>query len=378
MKIIIAIDSFKGSISSVQAGGAVKDGALSVFPDADVTVFPLADGGEGTVDALISGMGGEEIHCEVTGPLGEKLDAKYGIIPESGLAIIEMSQAAGIFLVPSDKRNPLNTTTRGVGELIINALDRGCKSFIIGIGGSATNDGGIGMLSALGCKFSDENGTLLEGYGRDLEHIVSVNLDSIDERLASCDISIACDVSNPLCGNNGCSAVFGPQKGADSDMVKSMDAWLKAYAALVSEKLGQDYSEEPGAGAAGGLGFAFKAIVGGVLRPGIQIILDTIGIKQAVQGADIVVTGEGKLDFQTAMGKAPIGVAKLGKSVDATVIAFCGCAEDDAAECNRHGIDAFFPIPRSAMTLEDAMNTENAIANLKATAEQVFRLIKIK
>ncbi len=375
MKIVVAMDSFKGSLSSLEAGNAVREGILAAVEDAEVTVLPLADGGEGTVEALTAGMGGKECFAEVTGPLGSPVRAKYGIIREKSLAIMEMSQAAGISLVPSDQLNPMNTTTRGVGEMILSALDEGCRRFLIGIGGSATNDGGLGMLTALGAAFLDPNGAALEGFGRDLEKVSSIDCSRLDPRLASCEIRVACDVNNPLCGKNGCSAVYGPQKGATPEIVHEMDLALLHYARLVKDATGTDLSESPGAGAAGGLGFAFSSFLGGVLQPGTSIVLDAVGLEKEAAGADYLITGEGRLDFQTAMGKAPAAAAAIGKRAGATVLAFCGCAEDDAAECNLHGIDAFFPVLRAPVSLEEAMRPETATANIQATAEQVFRLI---
>lgn len=376
VKIVIAIDSFKGSVTSVEAGNAICAGVLHAVPNAEVTVLPLADGGEGTVEALTAGMNGQIQRVTVTGPLGTPVEAIYGTIPEKGLAVIDMSQAAGLSLVPAAMRNPMNTTTFGVGEIIRHALDAGCRDFIIGIGGSATNDCGIGMLSALGCVFRSENGDVLEGYGRDLERIASFDLSGLDGRIAACTLRIACDVNNPLCGENGCSAVYGPQKGATPEIVASMDGAIRRFSELVLQKTRRDQAALPGAGAAGGLGYAFSVFLNGALEPGISIILDTIGLAEAVQGADFVITGEGKLDFQTTMGKAPIGVAEIAKQGGAVVIAFCGTAFDDANACNAHGIDAFFPILRAPMSLEHAMMPKTTLDNLQATAEQVFLLIK--
>lgn len=374
MKIVIAIDSFKGSLSSVQAGEAARDGIKKVYPDADVTVRPIADGGEGTVDALVEGMGGSKVQVEVTGPLGAPVIAEYGVFGTT--AVMEMSAAAGITLVPAELRNPMNTTTYGVGEMIIDAVHKGCRNFIIGIGGSATNDGGIGMLQALGFGILDECGENVPMGGRGLEKIAKITTDGALPELSECTVNIACDVTNPLCGELGCSAIYGPQKGADSDMVKTMDAWLERYAALVKDVLPESDKDRPGAGAAGGIGFAFSAFLGGVLKNGIGLILSETALEDYVRGADFVITGEGRLDSQTVMGKAPSGVADIAKKYSIPVIAFSGCVTREATVCNEHGIDAFFPIVRGAVTLEEAMASENAYRNLTDTAEQVFRLIK--
>ena len=374
MKIVIAIDSFKGSLSSMQAGEAARDGIKKVYPDADVTVRPIADGGEGTVDALIVGMGGERMRVEVTGPLGTPVIAEYGIFGTT--AVMEMSAAAGITLVPAELRNPMNTTTYGVGEMIIDAVRKGCRNFIIGIGGSATNDGGIGMLQSLGFGILDDNGESVPMGGRGLQKIARITKDGALSELSECTFNIACDVTNPLCGELGCSAIYGPQKGADAEMVRTMDKWLERYAALAKEVLPDSDKDLPGAGAAGGIGFAFSAFLGGVLKNGIGLILSETALEDYVRGADFVITGEGRLDSQTVMGKAPSGVAGIAKKYAIPVLAFSGCVTREANVCNEHGIDAFFPIVRGASTLEEAMDTENAYRNLTDTAEQVFRLIK--
>lgn len=375
MKIIFAIDSFKGSLSSIEAGEAAKRGALSIFPDAETVVLPVADGGEGTVDALIAGLGGETVFLPVTGPLGEPVTAKYGVIAERKLAVMEMAQSSGLPLVPAQLRNPLNTTTYGLGEMIRDAIARGCREFIIGIGGSATNDGGIGMLAALGVKFSDVQGEAVGIYGRDVERIASVDCAALMPELRACTFHIACDVNNPLCGERGASAVFGPQKGATPEIVARLDAALAGFAECTAKTLGFNAAELPGAGAAGGLGFAFKSYLDAELKPGINIVLDAVGLARHAQGADVIVTGEGRMDFQTAMGKAPSGIAAIGQENGAVVLGLCGCASDDADECNTHGIDAFFPILRAPVSLEEAMDTENAKRNMEKTARQVFSLI---
>ena len=375
MKVVVAIDSFKGSLTSLEAGNAVREGVLKAHKDAEVVIRPLADGGEGTVEALAIGLGGEMIEAEVTGPLGERVLAKYCIVKGS-TAVIEMAQAAGLPLVPADKRDPMFTTTYGVGELILDAIKRGCRSFIVGIGGSATNDGGTGMLSALGFDFLDQNGEKIAWGARGLEVLESVSGAHAIPELRECTFRVACDVNNPLCGERGCSAVYAPQKGASPEAVKIMDAWLGKYAEVAKAAFPSADADYPGAGAAGGLGFAFMTFLGGVLESGISIILDETELEKYIADADVVVTGEGRIDFQTAMGKAPIGVAKLAKKHGKRVIAFAGCVTEDAEECNNHGIDAFFPIIRGITTLDEALKYENAYNNLRAAAYQVFNLLK--
>lgn len=377
MKVVVAIDSLKGSLSSLEAGEAIKSGVLNAIPDAEVCVRPLADGGEGTVEALALGMGGELKTVEVTGPLGEKVNCLYGILEESKTAILEMSGAAGITLVADEERNPLHTTSYGVGEVIKDAIANGCRHFIVGIGGSATNDGGIGMLQALGYGMLDKNGNQVPFGAKGIKEIVTITDDQVIPELKECSFRIACDVTNPLCGERGCSAVYGPQKGATPEMVKKMDAWLSDYAKLVAAKYEKADAEYPGTGAAGGMGFAFLAYTNAVLESGIKIILEETKLEDYVKDADIVITGEGRLDGQTAFGKAPIGVAKIAKKFDKTVLAFAGAVTKDAVVCNEHGIDAFFPILRRIQTLQEAMTPEIARDNMVTTVEQVFRLINV-
>ena len=376
MNIVIAMDSFKGSLSSLEAGNAVQTGILRAMPDAQTTVRPLADGGEGTVEALTAGMGGSLVTVPVTGPLGGCTDAVYGILNDGTTAVMEMSQAAGITLVDESARNPLRTTTFGVGEMILDAIHRGCRRFIVGIGGSATNDGGIGMLQALGYGLLNEKGKPVSRGARGLSELARITDDGVPPELASCRFRIACDVTNPLCGENGCSAVFGPQKGADAAMIRQMDGWLRAYAKTARKAFPKADPEEPGTGAAGGLGFAFRTFTNAVLESGIRIVLEETHLEDFIREADIVVTGEGRLDGQTVMGKAPVGVAEIARRHRKTAIAFAGSTAPDAGACNAHGIDAYFPILREITTLPQAMRPENAGKNLSDTAEQVFRLIR--
>ena len=378
MKVVTAIDSFKGSMTSIEAGFAVAEGFRRADPTVSVEVRPLADGGEGTVEALVAGMNGEKMETLVTGPLGMPVQCEYGIIKDSMTAVIEMSGAAGITLVPKSELNPLEATTYGVGEVIKDAIEKGCRRFIVGIGGSATNDGGVGMLQALGYGFLDKNGKQIPYGAKGLKELETITDDHVLPELADCEFMVACDVTNPLCGTEGCSAVYGPQKGATPSMIMDMDKWLSYYAAMSREKYPKADPKYPGTGAAGGMGFAFLTYTNAKLQSGIRIVLEETGLEEYIKEADLVVTGEGMLDFQTAMGKAPVGVAKLAKKYGKTVIAFAGGVTEDATECNRNGIDAFFPIVRGITTLEEAMDNSNAKSNLAATAEQVMRLFMAK
>ena len=375
MKVVIAIDSFKGSLSSIEAGMAAKDGVLKAKPDTEVIVKPLADGGEGTVDALIEGLDGEQTDITVTGPMGAAVSCYYGFLRKTNTAVIEMASAAGITLVPCEKKNPLLATTYGVGEIIRDAMERGCRDFIIGIGGSATNDGGIGMLKALGYNFSDESGKDVGEGGQALAKIASIDTQNRHPLISECKFRIACDVNNPLCGENGATYIYGPQKGVTDDLKKELDAGMANFAKITAASLGKDNSNTPGTGAAGGLGFAFLSYIGAELIPGIELILDAVDLDNDLKDADVVITGEGRLDHQTAMGKAPVGVARLAKKYEAKVVAFAGAVTEGAAACNDAGIDAYFPIVRGVTTLEDAMKKENAQKNMTETAEQVFRLL---
>lgn len=377
MNVIVAIDSLKGSLSSLQAGAAAKAGILRAIPPATVSVKPVADGGEGTVNALVSGLSGRSVTIAVTGPLGETVEATYGILPDH-TAVIEMAEAAGLPLVPAEKRNPMNTTTYGVGEMILHALDEGCRSFIIGIGGSATNDGGTGMLRALGCRFRKADGTDIAPGAQELAGLASIETEALDSRLKESRFSIACDVTNPLCGPNGASYIFAPQKGADPATVRKLDSALAHLADITAATLGTDLRDQPGAGAAGGLGFAFASYLNGTLRPGVDIVLDAVLPESELRAADIVVTGEGRFDGQTAMGKAPVGIARRAKACGCKVIVLAGSVEHSGARATQQNpplIDAVFPILPGAMTLEEAMREDVAYENMEYTAEQVFRVV---
>ena len=374
MRIAVAMDSFKGSLTSLDAGNAVKQGIEDVVKNADISVASLADGGEGTVQALYNSLGGQRFTLAVTGPRGNPVNAEYCILPD-GTAVLEMASAAGLPLLVPEERNPLETTTLGVGEMILDAIERGCRDFIIGIGGSATNDGGTGMLRALGFSFLDACNDPIPLGAKGLRHLHSIRTDAVLPELSQCRFRIACDVSNPLCGETGCSAVFAPQKGATEQMVHDMDQWLRSYARLAAEISPAANPEFPGAGAAGGLGFAFLAFTNAVLESGADIILEKTGLEEYIHNADIVITGEGRLDSQTAMGKGPLAVAALAKKYGKPVIALCGSIGKDAELCNSRGIDAYFPVLQNVVPLEEALSPETARKNLIKTTRQVFRLI---
>lgn len=378
MNITIAIDSFKGSLSSMEAGQAVAEGIRRVMPSAEIRIRPLADGGEGTTEALTAGLGGELKSLTVTGPLGRPVTASYGLIRERKMAVLEMASAAGLTLISQEERNPLEATTYGVGEMIRDAIGEGCRHFLVGIGGSATNDGGTGMLSALGFQFLDSEGQPIPLGAKGLENLARISTENARPELSQCSFHIACDVTNPLCGENGCSAVYGPQKGADPEMIRQMDQWMERYGDLAARTFPAADKEAPGAGAAGGLGFAFLTFLNGSLESGVGMVLKEINLKDDIRDADLVITGEGRLDAQTVMGKAPIGVAHLAKEYGKPVIAFSGAVTREAGLCNQHGIDAFFPIMRSVVSLQEALDPGEARINAADTAEQVFRLIQLK
>ena len=374
MKIVIAIDSLKGSLSSMEAGHAIEQGIRNVLPETKVLVKPLADGGEGTTEALVEGLGGDMVQVQVHGPLETPVNAAYGVIRESNTAIMEMAAAAGIILVGKDKR-PLDATTYGVGEMIRDAITRGCREFIIGIGGSATNDGGIGMLTALGYEFLDAEGKPAGIGAGALYKVAKICDDKVMPELKDCHFRIACDVTNPLCGENGSTYIYGPQKGVTVELRDELDHAMGAYAQVVKAYNGTDYAKTPGAGAAGGLGFAFFSFLSGELLPGIELVLNAVEMDKAMEGADLVFTGEGRLDYQTAMGKAPVGIAKMAKKHGAKVIALAGAVIEGAQECNEQGIDAYFPILRQVVTLDEAMDPATARKNMVETTEQVMRLV---
>lgn len=374
MKLVIAPDSFKGSASAREVAQAIADGLKFPLPDAEFDLVPMADGGEGTVDALVAATNGKIVTKQVTGPLGEPVDAFFGILGDGETAVIEMAAAAGLHLVPPEKRNPLVTTTYGVGELIKAALDEGCKRIIVGIGGSATNDGGAGMAQGLGAKLLDENGNEIGFGGGELGKLAKIDISELDDRLIKTEILVACDVTNPLTGPNGASAVYGPQKGATPGMVKLLDENLRHYAAIIRRDLGVDVEHVPGSGAAGGLGAGFMAFCQGKLRRGVELVIQAVGLDERIQRADLVITGEGKLDFQTGFGKVPYGVAQVAKRYSKPVIALVGQLGEGAERCRKWGIDACFAIVNRPMGEQEAM--ANALALLKRTSEELGWLIR--
>lgn len=386
MKVVIAVDSLKGSLSSIEAAQAAKEGILKVYPAAEVVIKPLADGGEGTTEALVEGLGGTFVNIEAAGPMGGLVNARYGILPDQShlnsgqkTAVIEMAQAAGITLIERGCLNPWKASTTGVGEMILDALGRGCHRFIIAIGGSATTEGGIGLLQALGFTFFDASGALLPPEFASLHKIEKISSRHVPDELWECCFQIACDVTNPLCGKDGAVFVYGPQKGVKPEEQETMDQAIRHYALKTAEFTGCDYSMAPGAGAAGGLGFAIQSYLPHVeLKSGAQIVLEAVGLEKALADADYVVTGEGCLDAQTAMGKAPVRAAQLAKKYGCTVLAFAGSVTDGACRCNSEGIDAFFPIVRGVMSLEQAMEVETARKNMSLSVEQAFRLLRTK
>ncbi|MBQ9115757.1 MAG: glycerate kinase [Clostridia bacterium] len=377
MRVAIAIDSFKGSLTTFEAGKAAADGIRRVYPDAEIDICPLADGGEGTVSAIVGALDGKFQRITASDPLGRPIECEYGIVKDGSVAVIEMSAAAGLPLLSIGERDPMRTTTFGVGEMIADAISLGCRRFIIGIGGSATNDGGIGMLSALGFEFVDKNGEKVSPSAEGIESLHAVSAVNAIKELGECEFMIACDVKNPLCGENGCSAVFAPQKGADESAVKKLDLLMHKYAEVTRSLIPDADADMPGAGAAGGLGFAFASYLGGRLCSGIELVIKETDMEKKLAMADITVTGEGRLDGQTGMGKAPMGVARAAKKHGGMVIALAGSVRDDARAVNTgDGIDAFFPIVPSPCSLEWAMEPANAALNLANTAEQAFRLIR--
>ena len=368
------MDSFKGCLSSREAGEAAAEGIRQIMPDAEVIVRSLADGGEGTVAALTEGA---TERVTVTGPLGEPVECEYGIIGKSGLAdepdfplaVIECSGACGLPLVPQDRRNPMYTTTYGLGEVILDAMSKGCRRFLIGLGGSATNDGGAGMLQALGYRMTDADGQTIENGAAGLMHLAEIRETTAQALLAQCTFRVACDVTNPLCGPLGCSAVFGPQKGARAEDIPAMDEALRRYAEKVRGFRGEVDHETPGSGAAGGLGFAFCAVLGAELLPGSQLVIEETKLEEYIAGANLVITGEGRLDAQTAMGKAPAAVAALAQAPGVPAIALAGSVEAEEDILRKMGLTAWYGInDRAACDLATAMQPEVARRNMAETA----------
>lgn len=372
MKIVIAPDSYKESLTALEVATEIEAGFREIFPDAEYLKLPMADGGEGTVAAMVAATGGTLVEVDVTGPLGEKVTACYGLTGDGKTAIIEMAAASGLALVAPNLRNPLKTTTYGTGELIKAALNTEINHLIIGIGGSATNDGGTGMLQALGVALLDHTGLEIGFGGGQLANIARIDICDMDPRLKRCRIEAACDVNNPLTGSKGASAVFGPQKGATPEMVEQLDANLCRYAGLISRDLGIQVELVPGAGSAGGMGAALLAFLGAQLRPGIEIVMEAVGLEAFVKDADLVITGEGRIDSQTINGKTPIGVARMAKRYGKPVIGIAGCLASDASVVHEQGIDAVFSVLNQASTIDEALrcaavNVRRASRNIAAT-----------
>ena len=375
MKIVIAPDSDKESLTALEVATEIEAGFREIFPDAEYVKLPMADGGEGTVAAMVDATGGRRVEVVVTGPLGEPVVACYGLTGDGNTAIIEMSAASGLALVPPHLRNPWKTTSYGTGELVTAALDAGVNHLIIGIGGSATNDGGAGMLQALGVKLLDLSGREIGFGGGRLANLDHIDISGMDVRLKSCRIDAACDVNNPLTGPKGASAVFGPQKGATPEMVAGLDTNLIRYASVINRDLGVRVESVPGAGAAGGMGAALLAFLDAQLRPGIEIVMEAVGLEAAVQDADLVITGEGRIDSQTIHGKTPIGVARMAKRFGKPVIGIAGCLSTDAGVVHAHGIDAVFSVLSQVCTVEEALT--NAAVNVRTASRNIAATLKL-
>ena len=372
MKIVIAPQGFKGNLTALQVARAIEKGIKRVVPDARTAIKPMADGGEGTVQALVDATGGKMMTTEVTGPLGERVTARWGILSDKVTAAIEMAAASGLPLVPPEKRNPLVTTTYGTGELVLAALDNGCRKLIIGIGGSATNDGGAGMAQALGARLLDAGGKELPFGGAALARLEHIDITGLDSRLTGFDVLLASDVNNPLCGPEGASAIYGPQKGATPEKVQQLDAALAHYADVIQRNLGLDLRDIPGAGAAGGLGLGLMVFLKARLVPGIEVIIDTTNFVETLKDADLVFTAEGRIDCQSAMGKVPTGVALKAKEFGIPVIALAGEIGDDYAVVYEQGIDAVLSIAPGPISLNQSLAEADRL--ITDTAERAVRL----
>ncbi|PSV39087.1 glycerate kinase [Photobacterium sp. GB-210] len=369
MKIIIAPDSYKESLTAMEVATAIENGFRQVLPNAEYIKLPMADGGEGTVQSLVDASNGRIIECTVTGPLGEQVNGFFGLMGDGKTAIIEMAAASGLHLVSPEQRNPMLTNSFGTGELILAALDKGVEHIIVGIGGSATNDGGIGMAQALGVRLQDENNNPICFGGGALARLHHIDISDIDPRLAKVKLEVACDVDNPLCGEKGASRIFGPQKGAIPEMVDQLDANLAHYAKIIKRDLGRDVKNRAGAGAAGGMGAALLGFFNAQLRSGIEIVMDAVNLADVLKDADLVITGEGRIDSQTIHGKTPIGVARTAKRFNKPVIGIAGCLSYDCDAVYDHGIDAVFSVVPRSVSLTEAL--AEAAINVELTARNV-------
>ncbi|GJI93801.1 glycerate kinase [Duganella caerulea] len=375
MKIVIAPDSFKESLTAMAVANEIEAGFREFFPDAQYVKLPVADGGEGTVQAMIDASGGRRVALKVSGPLGEPVDAFYGLMGDGATAVIEMAAASGLELVPAAQRDPLRTSSRGTGELIRDALDAGARRFVLGVGGSATNDGGAGMVQALGGRLLDEAGTELPPGGGALDRLRHIDLSGLDARIKDSVFDIACDVSNPLVGPQGASHIFGPQKGATPAMVEQLDANLRHYADVIARELGHQVADVPGAGAGGGIGAAMLVFLGGRLRPGSEIVTAAVGLDAAVADADLVITGEGRIDSQSIHGKTPIGVARVAQRHGKPVIAIAGSLAPGAAVVHQHGIQAVFGAVSRPCTVEQAL--AEAAQNVRSAARNIAAVLSL-
>jgi glycerate kinase len=373
MRILIAMDSYKGNLSSLKVAGIVERGIRRVYADAIVDKVAVADGGEGTSKALTEYLRGKYVQVEATGPLGDQVRVHYGIV-HGDTAIMEMAEASGLSLIPEDKRDSLRATTYGTGEMIVDAMGRGCRKIVLGIGGSATNDGGAGMAAALGVRLLDEDGNDIGPGGRALGRLARVDMSGIDPRVADTECIVACDVDNPLCGEKGASRVFGPQKGAAPEMVSVLDRNLSHFAQIIRRDLSMDVADIPGAGAAGGLGAGLIAFCGARLQKGIDVVLDAVDIEARIKDADIVITGEGRVDGQTAHGKVPVGVAARAKKYGKPVFAIAGFIGEGAEAVYDHGIDAVMSSMVGPMSLEEAIRRSPEL--IERAAERLFRIIR--
>ncbi|HET8910894.1 MAG TPA: glycerate kinase [Ktedonobacteraceae bacterium] len=375
MRIVVAPQSLKGSLTAAEAGAAIAKGAQAVYPEAEIEIVPVADGGEGTVQALVDATGGKIVQRQVTGPLGEPVIAFFGLLGDERTAAIEMAASSGLPLVPPDKRNPLDATTYGVGELFLAALEMDRTHFIVGIGGSATNDGGAGMAQALGAKLFTSHGTFLARGGAALIDLEHISLEQFDPRLKGCTFEVACDVSNPLCGPTGASAIYGPQKGATPEMVKQLDAALDHYASVIEKDLGKSVRDIPGAGAAGGLGAGLIAFLDAKIRPGAELILEAVGLEEKLRNADLVITAEGQLDGQTLYGKSVGAVATIAKRYNVPVLALAGSLGADYRGTYELGIDGIAVLPSGPMTLAESMTKAAELTS--DTTERALRILKM-
>ena len=374
MKIVIAPDSYKESLSALEVATAIERGFREIFPSAEYIKIPVADGGEGTVEAMVAATNGRIVKVAVKGPLGEQLEGFYGISGDEQSAFIEMAAASGLALVPPELRNPLITTSRGTGELILQALEHGANNIIIGIGGSATNDGGAGMVQALGAKLTDANGTEIGYGGGSLMSLNAIDISGLDPRLSDCTIRVACDVTNPLTGEQGASRIFGPQKGATEALIVELDRNLGHFADVIKKSLRVDVKEVPGSGAAGGMGAALMAFLGAELRSGIEIVTQALNLEEHIHDCTLVVTGEGRIDSQSIHGKVPVGVAHVAKKYHKPVIGIAGSLTSDVGVVHQYGIDAVFSVLTGITTLEEAFrgafdNIYRASRNIAATLQ---------